>query len=195
MGLPGRGQEQERLRAFLAFEVSPEVRANLMRAEDELKETRADLKLVEKENLHFTVKFLGEIPNAAVEEVDRKVRALPLRRMDVGVRGLGAFPDERRPRVLWGGVAPHDLPTITTAGQQVVDALEGIGESDERGFHPHITVARVRSPRNVEALTAFLRENSSREFGRTPITKLKLKSSALSPSGPTYTDVKEYVLQ
>jgi 2'-5' RNA ligase len=175
--------------------VSPEVKENLMKAEEELKETRADVKLVERENLHFTVKFLGEIPESIVDEIDKRVRALSLRRMEVGVRGLGAFPDVKRPRVVWAGVAPHELASISSNGQQVIDALEGVGESDERGFHAHITVARVRSPRNIEALAAMLRDYSARDFGRTSITALKLKASTLTPSGPTYRDIKEYALQ
>jgi len=175
--------------------VSPEVRENLMRIEEELRQTRADIKLVDRENLHFTVKFLGEIPESMVEEVDTRIRALALRRMEVGVRGLGAFPDLRRPRVVWAGVAPQDIPSISNSGQKVIDALEGIGESDDRGFHPHITVARVRSPRNLESLASVIRECSSKEFGRSTISALKLKSSDLTPSGPIYRDVKEYSLQ
>lgn len=166
-----------------------------MKVEEELKATRADLKLVERENLHFTVKFLGEIPDSLVDEVDRRLRTLAMHRMEVDVRGLGAFPDVRRPRVVWAGVAPQDAKAISRSGQQVIDALEGIGESDERGFHPHITVARVRSPKNHEALVAVLRDCSTKEFGRTPITALKLKSSSLTPKGPTYRDIKEYALQ
>jgi 2'-5' RNA ligase len=175
--------------------VSPEVRDNLVRVEDELRQTRGDIKVVERDNLHFTVKFLGEIPESAVEEVDRRMRGLALRRMEVGVRGLGAFPDLRRPRVVWAGVAPQDIPSVTNSGQQVIDALEGIGESDERGFHPHITVARVRSPRNLESLAFVIRESSAKEFGRSTISTLKLKSSDLTPGGPIYRDVKEYSLQ
>jgi len=175
--------------------VSPEVRENLMRVEEELRQTRADIKLVEKENLHFTVKFLGEIPESMVEEIDKRIRALALQRMEVGVRGLGAFPDLRRPRVVWAGVAPQDLQSVSNGGQQVIDALEGIGESDDRGFHPHITLARVRSPRNLESLASVIRERSAKEFGRSTISALKLKSSDLTPSGPIYRDVKEYSLQ
>ncbi len=175
--------------------MSPEVRENLMRVEEDLRQTRADVKLVERENLHFTVKFLGDIPESMVEEVDRRIRPLALRRMEVGVRGLGAFPDLRRPRVVWAGVAPQDVPSLSSSGQQVIDALEGIGESDDRGFHPHITVARVRSPRNLETLASVIRECSAKEFGRSTISALKLKSSDLTPSGPIYRDVKEYSLQ
>lgn len=171
------------------------MRDNLVKVEEEMKLTRADLRLVERENLHFTVKFLGEIPPSLVDEVDRRVRPLELRRMEVGVSGLGSFPDDRHPRVIWGGVSPKDRPAIADEGKRVIDALKGIGESDDRGFHPHITIARVRSQRNSESLTAFIRENASREFGRTPITRLKLKSSTLSPAGPTYADVKEYELR
>jgi len=188
-------REQERLRAFLAFEVSDEVKGNLTKVEEEVRETRADVKVVEKENLHFTIKFLGEIPESAVSEIDRRVRAVPLHRMEVSVRGLGAFPDSRRPRVVWAGVARGDLPGFAEAGRRVIEATEGVGESDERDYHPHITLARVRSPRNQEALTALIRECSGREFGRTPITSLKLKSSTLTPRGPTYRDVSVYELQ
>ena len=166
-----------------------------MRVEEELRQSRADIKLVERENLHFTVKFLGEIPDEVVDEVDRKVSALSIRPMKVDVRGLGAFPDARRPRVVWAGVAAPDLGTISSAGQQVIDALEGVGESDDRGFHPHITVARVRSPRNSDSLSAVLRDYSAKEFGRTEINSLKLKSSDLTPAGPIYRDLKEYALQ
>jgi 2'-5' RNA ligase len=115
--------------------------------------------------------------------------------MEIGVRGLGAFPDARRPRVVWAGVSPKDLASISSSGQRVIDVLEGVGESDARGFHPHITVARVRSPRNLEALTSVIGERAAKEFGSSTITALKLKSSSLTPNGPTYRDIKEYNLQ
>ena len=183
------------MRAFVALEMSGPVVDALTEFQGALSSTGADIKLVERENLHFTVKFLGEIPESAVEEVDGRMHGLALRRLEVSVRGLGAFPDLRRPRVVWAGVAAQDLPSVTSCGQQVIDALEGIGESDDRGFHPHITLGRVRSPRNVEALSSAIRENSAKEFGRSTISALKLKSSGPTPSGPIYRDVREYALQ
>jgi 2'-5' RNA ligase len=107
--------------------VSPEVREKLVSAQEELRKTGADVKLVEMDNLHFTVKFLGE--------------------------------------------------------------------KDERAYHPHITLARVRSATNLEALQALLGAYASKDFGRTPIMMLKLKSSTLTPRGPAYRDIKEYTLK
>jgi 2'-5' RNA ligase len=175
--------------------VSPEVRENLVKVEEELKQTRADLKLVEVENLHFTVKFLGDVPDSVLDEVDGKVRKLTLQRMEVDVRGLGAFPDDGAPRVVWAGVGYEDLDMVSKSAQIVIDALRGVGETDERAYHPHITLARVRSPTNIEALQALLAAYASKDFGRTPIMRLKLKSSTLTPRGPAYRDIKEYPLQ
>lgn len=183
------------MRAFLAFEVSPEVIESLTKVQEELKGTKADLKLVELENLHFTVKFLGEIPESMVEEIDRRIRTLALSKIEVDVQGLGAFPDGKHPRVVWAGVSSKDFDRISKSAQQVIDALQGIGETDERPFHPHITVARVRSARNASELRTLLGAYATKEFGRTPIATLKLKSSTLTPSGPIYADIKVYALQ
>lgn len=192
-GWAGAGAKRP-LRAFLAFEVSPEVRESLMRVEDEIRQTRADVKPVEKDNLHFTVKFLGDVPDSVVAEIDRRMGALALERIEVMVKGLGAFPDAKRPRVVWAGASPETAPRLAETGKRILEAIRGLGQEDSRGFSPHITVARVRSPRNQEALTALIRGCSGREFGATTITSLKLKSSTLSPRGPTYADVREYAL-
>jgi 2'-5' RNA ligase len=183
------------VRAFLAFEASPAVIQNLLSIEEELRATSADIKHVDKGNLHFTVKFLVVIPENLVSEIDKRVGALVLPKMEVDVRGPGAFPDARHPRVVWAGASSQEEPLVSKTAQQVIDALRGLGEEDERRYHPHITVARVRSPRNQEALTKVIRDRSDFDFGRTAIIGLKLKSSTLTPNGPIYRDVREYPLQ
>lgn len=113
---------------------------------------------------------------------------------DVQVRGVGAFPDQRRPRVVWAGVARESEQAIDGAASAVIGALAGVGKPDDHEFHAHITLSRVRSPLNGGALISFLQQNAGRDFGATRVTSLRLKSSVLSPGGPTYVDVKEYVL-
>lgn len=164
-------------------------------AEEELKKTRADLKVVARDNLHFTVKFLGEVPEDTVNQVDRRLQGLALPSFDVRVRGMGAFPDPRRPRVVWAGVSRESEQAISSAALTIIGALEGVGKSEDHEFHPHITLSRVRSPLNSGALVSFLQLHADRDFGGTRVTSLKLKSSLLSPSGPTYTDVREYPLK
>jgi len=182
-------------RAFLAFEVSQEVKEKLILAEDELRSTRADLKIVGRDNLHFTVKFLGEVPEDTVKEVDKRLGGLKLPGFSVVVKGVGAFPDMRRPRVVWAGVARESEGAINSAAAAFIGALQGVGKPEDHGFQPHITLSRVKSPLNGGALVSFLQQNANRDFGESRIVSLKLKSSVLSPKGPTYTDVKEYALQ
>ena len=135
--------EREILRAFLAFEVSPEVRESLMKAEEELTRDPRRHQAGGEENLHFTVKFLGEIPESTVDEIDRRVRTLALQKMEVDVQGLGAFPDDRHPRVVWAGVAPQDFDVVSKSAQEVIRRPGGIGESDEQGVSPsHHSSAR-----------------------------------------------------
>jgi 2'-5' RNA ligase len=161
----------------------------------ELSGSGADIKLVERENLHFTVKFLGEITESQAGEARARLETLDLRGAAVDVRGAGAFPNSGRPRVVWVGVAPGQETTIGSIAEPVIAALEGIGERDERPFQAHITLGRVRSLRNSRELGDLLRKNSDRHFGTVSLTELKLKSSVLTPAGPTYKDVGVFPLK
>ena len=189
-----KAQRVEVMRAFLAFEVAEDVRARVMAAEEELKRTGADVSGVGRENIHFTVKFLGDVPESATEEVDARIKRLELKSIDVGVKGVGVFPDLQRPRVVWAGVAAEDEARIGTLSNSIIQALDGVGKDEDHEFHAHITLGRVGSPRNKDALVAFVRRNQTLDFGRTKIDRLKLKSSLLTPNGPIYSDVKEYAL-
>lgn len=162
--------------------------------QQELTATGADLKLVERENLHFTVRFLGEITDAVAADAGSRLSKLSLKAVQVDVRGGGAFPSPNRPRVVWAGVSKGHQPTVAPLAKAVIDSLEGIGEREDRPFQAHITLARVRSSRNAHRLEALLRENSDRPFGTAYLTSLKLKSSVLTPQGPVYSDIGVYPL-
>jgi 2'-5' RNA ligase len=183
------------MRAFVAIEIpNPQVMERLVALEKELEDTRADLKIVERENLHYTVKFLGEITDAQREEVDRRLRALKLAKASITAKGVGAFPSPSRPRVVWVGVAEGDSQKMDAIASPVIRALVGIGEQDDRPFQAHLTVARVRSGTNKQNLGRLLSEGRDRVFGPVEITEFKLKSSVLTPTGPIYSDVGVYSL-
>lgn len=179
----------------MALEIPDEkVLDSLVAVQRELAESGADLKLVERENLHFTVRFLGEISEAEAAEADRRLGGLSVKGTEVEVKGIGAFPNIGRPNVLWVGVANDQEGLVLPIAQSVISALDGIGQHDERPFRAHATLARVRSGRNVQALSAVLRASAYRSFGTIRLSQIKLKASRLTPKGPIYTDLGVYQL-
>ena len=182
------------MRAFVALEISNPALDSLVRFQEELIAMGPDVKLVERQNLHFTVKFLGEISESQAAEAGSRLGNLALKGVDVEVRGAGAFPNPSRARVVWAGVSRDHEALVEPVAQQVIDSLEGIGERDERPFRAHVTLGRVRSGRNSRKLEQFLLENSDRQFGVVRLSHLKFKSSVLSPGGPIYTDLGDYPL-
>ncbi len=183
------------MRAFVAIDV-PDIHVidGMVAFQRELEATRADLKLVARENLHFTVKFLGEITDAQAREADSRLKELKPQAADVSVRGVGAFPSLGRPSVVWVGVAREDEEKVSGIAGQIIRSLHGIGEEDRRPFQAHITLARVRPGPNKQDLEALLRANTDRPFGGVRLSEFKLKSSVLMPKGPIYSDVGVYGL-
>jgi 2'-5' RNA ligase len=183
------------MRAFVALEITDRgVLDALVTVQEQLVATGADLKPVERENIHFTVKFLGEISQSESVQVDACLKALRLEGGTIEVRGVGAFPSNRRPSVIWAGVAPEHEGVVVPIAQAVLSALRDYGEEDRRPFRPHATLARVRSRQESRELAMCLGDNAEKIFGMTPLRVLKLKSSVLTPRGPVYSDVGEYNL-
>lgn len=183
------------MRAFVALEVSEApVLDALESLQRELRATGADIKLVERENLHFTIKFLGEISEQEAGEVDRRLKSLHVPGAAVRLSGVGAFPGLGRPRVIWAGLGPGGAELLGPLGESVISALRGIGQEERRPFEPHITLARVRSGKNLAQLASFLRTRSGADFGEIAVKEIRFKSSLLRPSGPVYSDLGVYPL-
>ncbi len=183
------------MRAFVALDIAnPDVLDSLISFQRELSMTGADLKLVERENLHYTLRFLGEISEAQALSADQRLRSLRLTGGTAAVVGVGAFPSPSRPSVIWVGVADEDRQKVGSIAEEVIAALAGMGERDDRPFQAHLTVARVRSPRNKEGLASALKTNAFRDFGVFRLDSIRLKSSQLTPRGPIYKDVGVYPL-
>jgi 2'-5' RNA ligase len=183
------------LRAFVALEFNePSVLEGLVAMQRRLVETGGDLKLVERQNLHFTVRFLGEISESEASEAASRLKRLALSAPVVELKGLGAFPNQNRPRVLWVGVSHEQEGLVEPIALAVRTALDGIGEREDRPFAAHVTLARLRSEKRSGALTALLRSEAERSFGTARLSGLKLKSSTLTRQGPVYTDLGVYPL-
>ncbi len=177
-------------RAFLALDISQEMKAKIMELEERVARTGADVKLVEMENLHVTLKFLGEITPERVETIREVLAGLKESPFQLEAKGTGVFPSMRMPRVLWVGVGKGSNEVISIF-RHLDEDLSRLGFPKERDFTPHLTIGRVRSGRGsgdlLEALSAF----RSATFGETLAGKVVLKKSQLTPSGPIYSNLVE----
>jgi len=153
------------------------------------------LKLVKPENVHLTLKFLGNVDVERIQEIKDRlsfIRATPS--FNISVCGLGAFPNNKRPQVIWMGVK-RGFEEIKTLQEKIDSSLESAGFDRDRKFHPHYTLARVKFLNNKAGLTSFLREKHFLAFGEHTAERVVLMESRLSSGGPEYSVVREFRLK
>jgi len=179
----------ELIRSFVAVEIPPSQKMD--RLQRELSRV-LDAKLVELENLHITLIFLGEIPKQTVDQVTRALSSIQFRKFSIELKGIGVFPREDNPRVVWIGVS-KGREELTRLAQLVRESVEKYSRHrEEREFTPHLTIARLKSRKNIDKLAKMIDEYREEVFGEVEIREVKLKRSILTPRGPIYSDL--YVL-
>lgn len=180
------------MRCFISLDIEDRGLLDaLEEAQRRLERTGADLKCVERENIHVTMRFLGDVREGLTVELKRLVSSLAFRPFRVELRGLGVFPSLRRPRVVWAGIS-DGVEELTDIFQSLEPELVGMGFRPEgRGFSPHITLARVRSGRNRERLVGEVMAHAEEVFGAMEVVCIKLKKSVLTPKGPIYSTIAE----
>jgi 2'-5' RNA ligase len=185
------------MRLFVALEIPAAVRDNLATEMKELRDLSAQAadkrpRWVRPENLHVTLKFIGEVSPAKLEGVCGALVAI---HSDAPVhlefRGLGFFPNEQHPRVLWAGIeASANLPSLAA---DIESALEPQGVArEDRSFTPHLTLARLEPPGLHEKLRAVIQQNSRREFGSFEAREFHLIESKQRPAGAEYTSLASF---
>jgi 2'-5' RNA ligase len=180
------------IRSFIAFDIDSEsILKKITGVQNLLIKTGAHLKLVKPENIHITVRFLGNITPNTVENIFEEMKKVQFAPSDVKIHGIGAFPHLRYPRVLWTGIT-EGADQLRNIFNQLEPRLRGLGLApDIRGFSPHLTIARVKSGRNKAELVKCVTENANYEFGIVKAECLRLKRSNLTPKGPIYSTIRE----
>lgn len=197
------------IRAFIAVELSPELRAAIANMQATVKEQLtkelrrqapdARIQWVRPEAMHVTLKFLGNVVETGLRDIEAAMRGVTEGRtaFTLEVGGLGVFPDVRGPRVLWVGLAGSVESLVALAGD-LDRALEELGFAPERRpFQPHLTLARLkersRDIGRVLAGSSLLEREST--VGTLGVSTLSLMKSDLKPSGAEYTRLFEAPLR
>lgn len=185
------------MRLFVALVPPSSIRERLARTRDALRQVGADVKWVETDNIHLTLKFLGAVEPARLNSIqDALARATMTHPMfEVRYIGCGVFPNRRRPRVVWVGMT-GDLTRLAALQGDVETALEPVGFGREgRPFKAHVTLGRVRSESQSRRLLERLDALRAEDQGSMWVEAISLMESQLSPRGPTYRRIMDFPLQ
>lgn len=185
------------MRAFIAAEIPSVIRNKIGKIQRELmKEVSSSVKWVEVANIHITLRFLGEVPE---EKIELLRQVLPkggagIAPFKITVRGLGAFPELSRPRVIWVGMESEGRK-MEQLYLQIEDLVRDLGFPPEtRDFSPHLTVGRVKQLRDRAEWVRAIKEREDIFLGETTVDCFYLFQSILRPLGPEYKKLGKFDL-
>jgi RNA 2',3'-cyclic 3'-phosphodiesterase len=182
-------------RLFVAIKIKPE--DQLSSAYQKIKDGfyTDHIKWVNENNLHITLKFLGDTPDKDVSQIIQNLAKSRegTKRFQFRIEGFGYFGNSRFPRVLWFGI--EDDGQLQQLYSQINKGLEGFGTPEKSDiFKPHLTVGRVKEFRSLNKLFELEAEFAGKTFQTTPVNEIILYESFLKPSGPAYKVVEKFEL-
>ena len=187
------------LRVFTAVDVTPEVRSAALRLIERLRGAAAKVTWTKAANLHYTLKFLGDVQAEKTPEICRAVQeaAAPFSPFQIVATGAGAFPSLSHLQTLWLGVG-DGAEQMELLFQAVERLLEPLGFAREhRRFAPHLTLGRVRggNPAGFKELAELIRKHADFDAGPMTVSSVTVFSSILAADGPSYSALSHAALR
>lgn len=186
-----------KIRAFIAIEIPAEIRTKISELQNSLKAYGGRVSWTKPDNIHLTLKFLGDTEEKIIDEIaaglQQAVQNTPC--FTITVQGTGAFPNFKRPRVIWIG-AKSEGDQLQKLASQIHDCMTNFGfEKEKRRFSAHLTLARVKDARGIEPIMEKLRSYDQFVAGTFDVKELYLIKSELHPAGAIYTPLKKIDLK
>ena len=179
-----------RFRGFIAIDIG--AFPKLMELGNEITNTGANIKLVEPENIHITLKFLGDTEEIKLDEIENIIKNAVnnISPFKIQLHGTGIFPNTSYIKVIWIGIKQGEQ--IGIIADKIDEQLTKLAfEREKRRFSPHLTIARVKTAKNKEKLTQIVEKYRDIEFTNIKVENIRLKKSELTPKGPIYTTLRE----
>ncbi len=178
------------MRLFVAIEFSSNVRSALAKVQSRLEASCGGVRWIPPRQIHLTVKFLGDVPDANVEAVSRALAdaTVDAEPFDMELVGCGCFPPKGSVRIVWTGVN-EESGRLHRNVEAVEREMARLGYAKERrAYSPHVTIGRVRRDDSGGAIRSAA-ENCNLDAVGQPVSSMTLMSSVLSSKGPTYAPV------
>ena len=184
------------MRTFIAIEIPSEVKSALAALQDELRRAGADVSWTRPENIHLTLRFLGEVDERRIGEVEKVCvsSAAEFQPFTLSLNETGVFPNARQPRVLWAGLA-GEIEKAVEMQRRLDEGLAMIGfEREEKGFRPHLTLGRLKSNKKAREMLALVGAHQVPALSFA-VTEIVLMKSELHPAGARYTPLAKASLR
>ena len=181
------------IRTFIAFELPPAVILLLQKMQQDLKLLKIRARWVQPENIHLTLKFLGDINPADIDKIDAAMTGAVIESSPItlSVSGIGVFPGIKRPRVIWLGLG-GDIRSLLALQGRLEEKLAGVGfPKDKRSFKAHLTLGRIKQAANPSVIRQMLSEYASLSPDEFTCNQVILFKSDLEPSGAVYSKLKQ----
>jgi 2'-5' RNA ligase len=173
-------------RVFLSVDIeNDELLSRISHIQSKLDRQSAKMKIIERDNIHFTLRFLGDTPNAKLEKIREGLSGVRFNQFIIRINGVGAFPSANRPRVIWVGVT-ENADKLTSLKLEIDDLLGNLAYSRDRKFHAHATIARVRAVRDRSLTAKNIESLGSEAVGTMSVECFRMTKSTLTSSGPIY---------
>ena len=194
MGEFSMKNQSETIRSFLAIELDEKLVPNILDVQKEFKKTNANIKYVPSENMHFTLKFFGNIDMDMVEDIASAVEKVigNYSSFDLNIKNCGCFPNKNVIKVLWLGL--EEGSPIKDLQKDLDKEFKKLGFKKEKNFISHLTIGRVKSPKNKKEIRDTIEKLEDIEIGQFTVSKICLKKSTLTSQGPIYENIKVFEL-
>ncbi len=178
-----------RIRTFIAVELAAGVKDRLISLQERLGKSGSGVKWTRPDNLHLTLLFLGEVDELEVVSICRLVqrRARKHARFTLDVAGLGAFPNTRRPKILWAGIT-DGVAELRALHADLEEGLLELGcyRREDRGYTPHLTLGRLSHDDRAEDWASVLAQHADWQGGTTAVDEVVVMASKTGKGGPEY---------
>jgi 2'-5' RNA ligase len=150
-------------------------------------DTNGGIKVIDPQNLHFTLFFFGEVEEKTVEQIKNKMNVITFQSFEIIYQKIGVFPSYHFPKIIWVGLDDNSTKKLTSIFELVKSKMEQIGFKPDKQFKPHLTLFRIKKP--IANIKDYLLKYTDFMAGTDRIDKIHIKKSELFPSGPVYSNI------
>lgn len=183
------------MRCFIAIDMPEDIKNSIANVVEQADHKSKSIRWVPSENIHLTLKFLGEVKESLIAEIEKRIAAVCMRHsiFNIGIRSVGAFPNLKYPNILWVGIdASKELRDLFDA---IEESLSELGfEKESRQFSPHITIARIKDKKEIDLTMKTLSSFKDTFFGIVNVKEILLMKSILKPTGAQYSKISTFML-